>query len=99
MIFDERHDKPVPTCSVEDKIRRMKFTDFLNGINQLTVTVHSELLTGSYYASFFLLAPLQKMHSMHMPKTLLHHLGINPLSTASSGYQSLEYFIIWVSIP
>ena len=38
VIFDERHDKPVHTYSLEDKIRCMKFTDFLNGINQLTVT-------------------------------------------------------------
>ena len=64
VIFDERHDKLVPTYSVEDKIRRMKFTDFLNGI-----TVHSELLTGSCYASFFLLAPL---HSRHMSINLVY---------------------------
>ena len=80
MIFDERHDKPVPTCSVEDKIRRMKFTNFLNGTNQLTVTQRT--------ADWFLLRKF--LFTGTTAKNALNAYAKN--FTASSGYQSLEYF-------
>ena len=86
VIFDERHDKPVPTYSVEDKIRCMKFTDFLNGINQLTVTQRT--------ADWFLLCKFlfTGTTAKNALKAYAKHFNANWKFTTLSGYQSLEYF-------
>ena len=86
VIFDEQHDKPVHHNHIllhEDKIKRMKFTDFLNGINQLTVTQRT--------AGWFLLRKFLfngttakialKAYAKHF------HANCGSLLHASSGYR------------
>eukprot|EP00731_Ephydatia_muelleri_P014593 Em0008g313a len=69
-----------------------------NEASEEDMKLHSELLTGSYYASFFLLAPLPKNALKAYAKnfhancgSLLHQLGINPLSTSISDGLNREY--------